>query len=48
MLDDFANRLKSENKNVYLEIQGHTDATGPDDATTTGWASSAPKRSAAT
>jgi peptidoglycan-associated lipoprotein len=30
-LDDFANRLKSENKNVYLEIQGHTDATGPDD-----------------
>jgi peptidoglycan-associated lipoprotein len=29
-LDDFANRLKSENKNVYLEIQGHTDATGPD------------------
>ena len=30
MLDDFANRLKSENKNVYLEIQGHTDATGAD------------------
>ena len=30
MLDDFANRLKSENKNVYLEIQGHTDATGSD------------------
>jgi len=29
-LDDFANRLKSENKNVYLEIQGHTDSTGPD------------------
>ena len=27
-LDDFANRLKSENKNVYLEIQGHTDSTG--------------------
>jgi peptidoglycan-associated lipoprotein len=27
-LDDFADRLKSENKNVYLEIQGHTDATG--------------------
>jgi peptidoglycan-associated lipoprotein len=27
-LDDFANRLKAENKNVYLEIQGHTDATG--------------------
>ena len=29
-LDDFAGRLKTENKNVYLEIQGHTDATGPD------------------
>ncbi len=27
----FAERLKAENKNVYLEIQGHTDATGPDD-----------------
>jgi outer membrane protein OmpA-like peptidoglycan-associated protein len=30
-LDAFAERLKSENKNVFLEIQGHTDATGPDD-----------------
>lgn len=29
-LDDFAERLKSENKNVYLEIQGHTDSSGPD------------------
>ncbi len=29
-LDGFAERLKSENKNVYLEIQGHTDATGSD------------------
>ena len=29
-LDAFADRLKSENKNVYLEIQGHTDATGPE------------------
>jgi outer membrane protein OmpA-like peptidoglycan-associated protein len=28
-LKDFAERLKSENKNVYLEVQGHTDATGP-------------------
>lgn len=28
-LKDFAERLKGENKNVYLEIQGHTDATGP-------------------
>ncbi len=27
-LTDFAQRLKGENKNVYLEIQGHTDATG--------------------
>jgi outer membrane protein OmpA-like peptidoglycan-associated protein len=26
-----ADRLKSENQNVYLEIQGHTDATGPVD-----------------
>ncbi|HYB52667.1 MAG TPA: OmpA family protein [Thermoanaerobaculia bacterium] len=29
-LDDFATRLKTENKNVYLEIQGHTDSTGGD------------------
>ncbi len=29
-LDDLANRLKSENKNVYLEIEGHTDASGPE------------------
>jgi outer membrane protein OmpA-like peptidoglycan-associated protein len=28
-LDAFAARLKSENKNVYIEIQGHTDAIGP-------------------
>ena len=28
VLDTFAERLKKENKNVYLEIQGHTDATG--------------------
>ena len=27
-LKDFADRLKSENKNVYLEIQGHTDSSG--------------------
>jgi peptidoglycan-associated lipoprotein len=26
----FADRLKSENRNIYLEVQGHTDATGPD------------------
>lgn len=28
LLDDFAARLKSDNKNVYLEIQGHTDSAG--------------------
>jgi outer membrane protein OmpA-like peptidoglycan-associated protein len=28
-LDAFADKLKSENKNVYVEVQGHTDATGP-------------------
>jgi len=27
-LKDFAERLKGDNKNVYLEIQGHTDSTG--------------------
>jgi len=27
-LMDFVNKLKSDNRNVYLEIQGHTDATG--------------------
>src|SRR5215470_19450289 len=30
-LKDFAERLRSENKNVYLEIQGHTDSTGSKD-----------------
>lgn len=30
-LKDFAERLKGENKNVYLEIQGHTDSTGSPD-----------------
>ncbi len=29
-LADLATRLKSDNKNVYLEIQGYTDATGTD------------------
>ena len=29
-LKDFADRLRGENKNVYLEIQGHTDSTGQD------------------
>lgn len=29
-LTQLAEELKSENQNVYLEIQGHTDATGPE------------------
>ena len=28
-LDELVAKLKGENRNVYLEIQGHTDATGP-------------------
>ena len=27
-LNEFAERLKTDNKGVYLEIQGHTDSTG--------------------
>lgn len=30
-LDELAARLKSENTNVYIEIQGHTDSVGSDD-----------------
>jgi peptidoglycan-associated lipoprotein len=30
-LMDFIQKLKSDNKNVYLEIQGHTDSRGPKD-----------------
>lgn len=30
-LTELAERLKSENKNVYLEIQGYTDSTGQTD-----------------
>lgn len=30
-LAQLANQLKSDNKNVYLEIQGFTDSTGTDD-----------------
>jgi len=33
-LADFADKLKSDNRNVYLEIQGHTDAKGPDNLNT--------------
>ena len=29
-LAEFANQLKTQNKNVYVEIQGHTDEVGPD------------------
>ena len=29
-LDMFATRLKSENENVFIEIQGHTDDVGPE------------------
>ncbi len=29
-LDELATWLKAENRNVYLEIQGHTDASGPE------------------
>ena len=30
-LDDFAGKLKSDNANVYVEIQGYTDSIGTDD-----------------
>lgn len=30
-LDAFVDRLMTENRNVYVEVQGHTDATGPKD-----------------
>jgi len=30
-LMDFAGKLKNDNRNVYIEIQGHTDATGTAD-----------------
>ena len=29
-LQDFADKLKGDNRNVYVEIQGHTDGLGPD------------------
>jgi outer membrane protein OmpA-like peptidoglycan-associated protein len=29
-LTEFAEQLKNDNKGVYLEIQGHTDSTGPE------------------
>jgi outer membrane protein OmpA-like peptidoglycan-associated protein len=31
VLDAFVQKLVSENKGVYIEIQGHTDSTGPDE-----------------
>jgi len=27
----FVEKLKADNRNIYLEIQGHTDSTGPDE-----------------
>ncbi|HEX4181221.1 MAG TPA: OmpA family protein [Caulobacteraceae bacterium] len=30
-LQTFVDKLKNDNHNVYVEIQGHTDATGPKD-----------------
>ena len=30
-LQELVDKLKSENKNVYVEVQGHTDATGAKD-----------------
>ena len=30
-LDHFADRLRQENANVFIEIQGHTDASGAED-----------------
>lgn len=30
-LDAFADKLKTDNRNVYVEVQGHTDATGAKD-----------------
>ncbi|MEZ5332505.1 MAG: OmpA family protein [Thermoanaerobaculia bacterium] len=30
-LDQFAEQLRTQNANVYVEIQGHTDATGTED-----------------
>jgi outer membrane protein OmpA-like peptidoglycan-associated protein len=30
-LDAFLEKLKTDNRNVYVEVQGHTDATGPKD-----------------
>ncbi len=29
-LDDFAAKIKADNRNVYIEIQGHTDNSGPE------------------
>ncbi len=29
-LDEFATQLRAENRDVYIEIQGHTDSVGPE------------------
>jgi outer membrane protein OmpA-like peptidoglycan-associated protein len=31
-LDTFVEKLKTDNRNVYVEVQGHTDATGSKEA----------------
>jgi outer membrane protein OmpA-like peptidoglycan-associated protein len=31
ILDEFLSLVKSENRNVFIEIHGHTDSTGPDE-----------------
>ena len=31
VLDAFVQKLVADNKGIYLEVQGHTDSTGPDD-----------------
>ncbi|MFN3522453.1 MAG: OmpA family protein [Phenylobacterium sp.] len=31
-LDAFVDKLKTDNRNVYVEVQGHTDATGSKEA----------------
>ena len=47
-LDQFADQLKTQNKGVYVEIQGHTDAIGGDAYNEAAWACSAPRRCATT
>ena len=41
-LVDFVNKLKGDNRNVYLEIQGHTDSGGTD-RPINGWEKNGPR-----